>query len=165
MKKLLLSLGLLVALTVEVWAATPFEVVEITSINAPPAKVWEKLADFSILAWNPMVASVEIVEGAKVQPGTVRVVTLKDGTKFKEKLVTVDPAQLILTYEVIESNVPVKQQSETLQVTEKYGTAIVTWQGKFMSDNPQDARTAADSIQKLYKTGFAHLKTLLEAKK
>jgi len=164
MKKLLLSLGLLLALTVKAWAVAPFEVIEITSINAPPVKVWETLADFSILAWNPQVVNVEIIEGVKTQPGAVRMVTLKDGSKFKEKLVTIDPAKRILTYEIIDSSVPVKEQSETLQVTEKYGTAIVTWEGKFLSNNQQDAQTAASAIQQLYRTGFAHLKTMLEAK-
>ena len=164
MKKLLLSLGLLLTLITKVWAAAPFEVIEITSINAPPLKVWEAVADFSILAWNPQVVKVEIIEGVKNQPGAVRVVTLKDGSKFKEKLVTIDPAQRILTYEIIESNAPVKEQSETLQVAEKYGTAIVTWEGKFLSDDLQDAKTAANAIQRLYRAGFAHLKTMLEAK-
>ena len=91
-------------------------------------------------------------------------VTLKDGIQFKEKLVSIDLAQRIMTYEIIDSSVPLKEQSETLQVTEKYGTAIVTWQGKFLSDNPQDARTAANAIQKLYRAGLSQLKTLLETK-
>jgi hypothetical protein len=165
MKKLLLSFGLLLALSVRVFAATPLEVVEITSINAPPMKVWETVSIFSALDWNPEVVDVDVIGDAAIKPGTVRVLTLKNGKKIKERLVSIQPEQMVLTFEVIESDLPVQQQSETITVAEKDKTAIVTWQGKFVSDNPQDARAAADAIQKLYKTGLAHLKTKLEAKK
>ena len=62
MKKVLLVLGLFLGLLVNAWA-TYFGAVEITSINAPPLKVWEKLADFSLLDWNPEVVKVELIEG------------------------------------------------------------------------------------------------------
>jgi hypothetical protein len=40
----------------------------------------------------------------------------------------------------------------------------VEWNGQFTSDNPQDAQKASQVIQALYRKGFAHLKTMLEAK-
>jgi hypothetical protein len=163
MKKVLLVLGLFLGLLVNAWA-TYFGAVEITSINAPPLKVWEKLADFSLLDWNPEVVKVELIEGVAMKPGAVRVVTLKDGSKYKEKLVEIDPSKMRLVAEVIESTLPMKQLSSTLNVTEKYGTAIVEWNGQFTSDNPQDAQKASQFIQTLYRKGFAHLKTMLEAK-
>lgn len=165
MKKLLLSFGLLLALSVSAFAQAPLEVVEITSINAPPLKVWETISNISVLDWNPEVVNVEIEGGAAIQPGSVRVLTLKDGSKIKERLVAIQPEQMVIAFEIIESTLPVKQQSEKLTVAEKDKTAIVTWQGNFVSDDPQDARTAADSIQKFYKKTLAHLKTRLEAKK
>ena len=163
MKKVLLVLGLSLGLLVNAWA-TYFGAVEITSINAPPLKVWEKLADFSLLDWNPEVVKVELIEGVAMKPGAVRVVTLKDGSKYKEKLVEIDPSKMRLVAEIIESTLPVKQQSSTLTVTEKYGTAIVEWNGQFTSDNPQDAHKASQIVQTLYRKGFAHLKTMLESK-
>jgi hypothetical protein len=154
MKKVLLVLGLFLGLLVNAWA-TYFGAVEITSINVPPLKVWEKLADFSLLDWNPEVVKVELIEGVAMKPGAVRVVTLKDGSKYKEKLVEIDPSKMRLATEIIESTLPVKQLSSTLNVTEKYGTAIVEWDGQFTSDNPQDAQQASQVIQALYRRGFA----------
>jgi len=164
MKKLLFALSVSLGLLVNAWA-TYFGAVEITSVNAQPLKVWAALADFSILAWNPEVANVEMIEGVAGKPGAVRVVTLKDGSKYKEKLVEIDPSKMHLVTEVIESSLPVKQVSSTLDVNEKYGTAIVEWNGQFTSDNPKDAEAASQVIQALYRKGFANLKTQLEAKK
>ncbi|MFO1434808.1 MAG: hypothetical protein U1F76_32805 [Candidatus Competibacteraceae bacterium] len=46
---MLFALSLSLGLLVNAWA-TYFGAVEITSINAPPLKVWAALTDFSILA-------------------------------------------------------------------------------------------------------------------
>ena len=115
MKKMLFALSLSLGLLVNAWA-TYFGAVEITSINAPPLKVWATLADFSILAWNPEVVNVAVIEGIAGKPGAVRVVTLKDGSKYKEKLVEIDPSKMHLVTEIIESSLPVKQVSSTLDV-------------------------------------------------
>jgi hypothetical protein len=57
---------------------------------------------------------------------------------------------------------PVDQYSATVSVKEEAGSAIVTWTGNFVSDNPADAKSTAKIIQDFYRQGFVNLALLLQ---
>ncbi len=56
------------------------------SINAPTAKLWDKIFKFSDLgAWHPAVAKTEITSGVNGKKGVKRTLTLQDGGKINEQ--------------------------------------------------------------------------------
>jgi hypothetical protein len=66
-------------------------------IEAPAARVWERLADFGDVSWVPGIRHVEIRGSG---PGMVRVVAIGDGAPGSERLESIDPATRTLEYSV-----------------------------------------------------------------
>ncbi|KAB2629644.1 lachrymatory-factor synthase-like [Pyrus ussuriensis x Pyrus communis] len=87
-------------------------------------QAWTALADFCNLhKWFPTLATCRQVEGVPGQPGVIRycasapVDNDESSIKWaKEKLLTIDPIQRCLSYEITESNLGFKSYVATMQV-------------------------------------------------
>jgi mxaD protein len=143
------------------------------TIDAPAAKVWDQVKDFSGLnTWHPAVETDQIVEGSDNQVGAVRLLTLKGGGTIKEKLLGYDAAKHMFKYEILEGVLPVSHYSSTFTVKAAgKDKATATWSGSFQrkdtGDHPADDandKAATDTINGVYQGGLDNLKKLVEGK-
>jgi len=143
------------------------------TIEAPVAKVWDKVKDFSGLGtWHPAIESDKIVEGKDNQVGAVRLLTLKGGGTIKEKLLAHDSARHMFKYSILEGVLPVSNYTSTLRVAKSAKTkTVVTWSGSFQrkdtgpkpADNAND-KTATETMSGVYTAGLDNLKKISEGK-
>jgi mxaD protein len=153
--------------------APKLSVTKTISIDAPAAKVWEAVKDFSALnSWHPAVATDEIVEGKNNVVGAVRLLTLKGGGTIKEKLLRFDSAGRSFKYAIVDGVIPVSDYTSTFTVKSTGDNqSTATWTGHFkrknVGDNPGDKendQTAKDAITGVYQGGLDNLKKMLDAK-
>jgi mxaD protein len=165
MKHQLFISALLLSATFNVFAddSKTLSVKEEVAINAPAAKVWEKVSNFNDLgAWHPAVKTTEIVTGENNIVGAERLLTLQDGGTIKEKLLAYNAKGKTFKYNIIEGVLPVSGYVSTLTVkaTGK-NTSKVVWKGNFkrkdVSATPaegQDDATAVKVITSVYQGGL-----------
>ncbi|CAB4318747.1 unnamed protein product [Prunus armeniaca] len=113
-------------------------------LNGPEAEqVWPLLEDFfGLHKWFPTLTTCLGVEGISGQPGCVRYCAGfktpvdhkreqdQDQEKVnwtKQKLLSIDPAQLIFSYSIIDGNVGFNSYISTVQVVPKEGGCSVVW--------------------------------------
>lgn len=180
MKKLWVSFAMLMMVPLSAIAHGPSgqKVVKEFGVNAEPAKVWSLLKDFgAIQQWHPDVVSVKVETKADVDSGKTllhRLVTLKDGTAFLEKLREVSDAEMKLDYKMVdgpESTIAVSNYRTVAYV--KQGASpkesIVTLTARFYNKaNTMEAPPGADNpaankaINELYDAAAKGLKIKLE---
>lgn len=166
----LLMLGGL-SLGAQAHGPTRQKVVETVTIDAPAAKVWERIRNFDALKdWHPAVAESAADKGNEV--GSVRTVKLKGGGQLIENLEGYDDAQMKYSYRIKDgSALPVTNYTSTLRVTDSGGKAQVEWRGAFYRGFPnndpppdQNDEAAVKAVTGVYQSGLANLKALVEGK-
>jgi mxaD protein len=167
MSKLLVALSLLAfGFTAEANAAEPTSlyVIKSVNINAPAAKVWDKISKFSDLgAWHPAVAKTEITSGVDGKKGAKRTLTLQDGGKINEQLTAYNSKNKMMSYIIVDSVLPVTAYASTLHVyTNGRDKSVVVWEGSFLPKAPADEKAASDTIGGVYDGGLNNLKKILE---
>ncbi len=167
MSKLLVALSLLAfGFTAEANAAEPTSlyVIKSVNINAPAAKVWDKISKFSDLgAWHPAVAKTEITYGVDGKKGAKRTLTLQDGGKINEQLTAYNSKNKMMSYIIVDSVLPVTAYASTLHVyTNGADKSVVVWEGSFLPKAPADEKTASDTMGGVYDGGLNNLKKILE---
>ncbi len=169
-KSALLIATLALAVSAPVLAARPeLKVKEQIDIAAPPAKVWEAIRNFDNLGWHPAVASTALDKGSNNKKGAVRTVTIKDGAKIIEELVSHRDSTRSLTYRIVESPLPVSDYVSKLSVKAGKGGSHVEWSSTFRRKDEKPADGADDAgakkaISGIYTSGLDALKKQLETK-
>lgn len=172
-KSALLIATLALAVSAPVLAARPeLKVKEQIDIAAPPAKVWEAIRSFDNLGWHPAVASTALDKGSNNKKGAVRTVTIKDGAKIIEELVSHRDSTRSLTYRIVESPLPVSDYVSKLSVKAGKGGkggSHVEWSSTFRRKDEKPADGADDAgakkaISGIYTSGLDALKKQLETK-
>ncbi|MEV4009878.1 SRPBCC family protein [Nonomuraea angiospora] len=114
------------------------------------ADLWAVIRQFNGLPdWHPAIQSSELVEGDSASaPGAVRVLTGTDNSIYRERLVGLDDARRALTYEIIDSPLPVRGYRSTLQVwpIADTGGAFLTWHALFDAADGHTPEQAAAAI-------------------
>lgn len=121
-------------------------------------RLWAKFGGWcAIKDWHPAIANCEeTTEG----DAKVRVLTLKDGGKIKEKLLDVKPN--FYRYEILESPLPVKNYQAQFALTpddDDEDEINFAWSAVF---DPADGKTdkeARDVIDGVFKAGLDNIKT------
>lgn len=173
MKLSLLLASMLISTTFNVFAdeAKNLKVHEEVSIDAPSAKVWEKVSNFNDLgAWHPAVKTTEILTGENNKVGAERLLTLQDGGTIKEKLLKYNAKAKTFKYSIIEGVLPVTSYVSSVTVKQVgKNKSIVVWDGTFKrkdtSATPaegQDDATAVKVITSVYRGGLDNLKKISE---
>lgn len=151
--------------------AKTLQVKEEVVIDAPAAKVWDKVANFGDLgAWHPAVKTTEILSGTNNKKGAIRLLTLQDGGTIKEELHAYKPKSKTFTYSIVEGVLPVSHYISTLTVkAQGDNKSLVVWEGKFKradsSASPaagKDDETATKTITSVYRGGLDNLKKITE---
>jgi mxaD protein len=148
-------------------------VAEMVEINAKPADVWKFLKRFDGLKdWHPAFAKSDIIKGRDGQLGAVRALTVKDGPTFTEELLALNDSSMALTYDIIESPLPIDRYLSTITVKANgSGGSTVIWVGTFVRKNPRDNLPEGESdagavkfITGAYAGGLQNLKQVIESK-
>lgn len=173
MKFSLLLASMLISTTFNAFAdeAKNLKVREEVSIDAPSAKVWEKVSNFNDLgAWHPAVKTTEIVSGENNKVGAERLLTLQDGGTIKEKLLKYNAKAKTFKYSIIEGVLPVSNYVSSVTVKQvSKDKSLVIWEGRFkrkdVSATPaegQDDATAVKVMTSVYRGGLDNLKKISE---
>ena len=146
-------------------------------VKAEPAKVWALLKEFGAIGkWHPDVTNV-VLEDRKDEEGKTlphRLVTLKNGATFLEKLRETNDADMKMDYKMVDgkdSTIAVSNYRTVLQVkpAAAAGQSTVTITARFYNKaNTMEAPEGADNpaankaINELYDAAASGLKKALE---
>ncbi len=88
-------------------------------IDAPAAKVWERVRDFNALPrWHPRIAESRIEDGLPADKvGCIRNFRLQNGDLIREKLLGLSDYDMFCTYAILESPMPLTDYIATLRLT------------------------------------------------
>ena len=88
-------------------------------IDAPPAKVWERVRDFNGMPkWHPRIRDSRIENGEPSDKiGCVRDFHLQNGDRLREKLLGLSDYDMFCTYSILESPMGVDNYVATLRLT------------------------------------------------
>jgi mxaD protein len=167
MSKLLIALSFIAfgfATEANAAASSSLYVIKSINIDAPAAKVWDKISKFGDLgAWHPAVAKTEITAGKDFKVGAKRTLTLQDGGKINEKLTAYSAKNKSMSYIITDSVLSVTAYASTLHVYSNGAEkSVVVWEGSFLPKAPADEKTASDTIGGIYDGGLNNLKKISE---
>lgn len=180
MKKFLVMLAVACLLPVIAQAHGPSgqKVVKEFEVKAEPAEVWALLKDFGAIGkWHPDVTNVKLEDKKDVESDKTllhRLVTLKNGTTFLEKLRETNDAEMKLDYKLVDgtdSTIAVSNYRTVAQVKagKVAGQSTITLTARFYNKaNTMEAPEGADnpaankSINALYDAAAEGLKKALE---
>jgi hypothetical protein len=132
------------------------------AMNEERAALWAKFGGWcAIKDWHPAIANCEesTEGGAKV-----RVLTLKDGGKIKEKLLDEQPN--FYRYEMLESPLPVKNYQGQFALTpddDDEDEINFAWSAVFDANGKPD-KEARDVIDGIFKAGLDNIKVMAATK-
>jgi uncharacterized protein YndB with AHSA1/START domain len=88
-------------------------------INAPAARVWERVRDFNGLPrWHPRIRESRIENGEPADKvGCIRDFRLQNGDRIREKLLGLSDHDLFCTYAILESPMALENYVATLRLT------------------------------------------------
>jgi uncharacterized protein YndB with AHSA1/START domain len=88
-------------------------------IDAPAAKVWERIRDFNALPrWHPRIRDSRIENGEPAdRVGCVRDFHLQNGDRIREKLLGLSDYDMFCTYSILESPMPLTDYVATIRLT------------------------------------------------
>jgi hypothetical protein len=88
-------------------------------LDAPVAKVWERVRDFNALPrWHPAIRDSRIENGEPSdRVGCVRDFHLQNGDRIREKLLGLSDYDYFCTYSILESPMPLTDYVATLRLT------------------------------------------------
>ena len=131
-------------------------------IDAPAAKVWEKVRDFNALPrWHPRIRESRIENGEPPDKvGCVRDFRLQNGDRLREKLLGLSDYGMFCTYSILESPMPLTDYIATLRLTpiSDGDRTFVEWTAEF-DCAAEAAAELVDSIgNNVFQAGFDALK-------
>jgi uncharacterized protein YndB with AHSA1/START domain len=134
-------------------------------IEAPAAKVWEKVRDFNALPrWHPRIRESRIENGEPSDKvGCVRDFRLQNGDRLREKLLGLSDYDMFCTYSILESPMPLSDYIATLRLTpiSDGDRTFIEWTAEFECA----ADAAADLLEgigsNVFQAGFDALKRQL----
>lgn len=131
-------------------------------IDAPAAKVWERVRDFNGLPrWHPRIRDSRIENGEPAdRVGCVRDFHLQNGDRIREKLLGLSDFDMFCTYAILESPMPLTDYVATLRLTPVTdgNRTFVEWSAEFECAEA-DAEALVTGIgNDVFQSGFDALK-------
>jgi mxaD protein len=141
-------------------------------IAAPPEVVWSYVGDFGGIArWFKVIDSSRLVFKSRNEPGAIRELVRRNGTRVREQLVDLDPWRRSLSYTYADGAVMAADYLATITVNEVgEGASEVLWEGRFRrldyGTDPappgQEDATVTGFFETAYKRGLDALKETVE---
>ncbi len=134
-------------------------------IEAPVAKVWEKVRDYNGMPrWHPGIRDSRIENGEPSdRVGCVRDFHLQNGDRLRERLLGLSDYEYFCTYSILESPMPLTNYVATLRLTPVTDgdQTFVEWTAEFDCE-PEAADDLVGGIgQNVFQAGFNALKRQL----
>ncbi len=131
-------------------------------IDAPVAKVWERVRDFNALPrWHPRIRESRIENGEPSdRVGCVRDFHLQNGDRIREKLLGLSDYDYFCTYAILESPMPLTGYVATLRLTPitDGDSTFAEWTAEF-DCAPEEEEGLIDGIgTNVFLAGFNALK-------
>jgi hypothetical protein len=132
-------------------------------IPSSAGAVWQVVRNFNGLAdWTPFVAESRIEQNMLAdQVGCIRSFRLKDGRKFRERLLALSDFDMSCTYSILESPMGVENYIATLAlfpITDGNGT-LATWRATFDAAPEREEQLVKDIGQNVFQAAFTELKS------
>lgn len=131
-------------------------------INAPAAKVWERVRDFNGLPrWHPRIRESRIENGEPAdRVGCIRDFHLQNGDRIREQLLGLSDYDMFCTYAILESPMPLENYVATLRLTPVTDgeRTFVEWNAEFDCDEADEAGLVAGIGNDVFQGGFDALK-------
>ncbi|WP_422370575.1 SRPBCC family protein [Hoeflea sp.] len=131
-------------------------------IDAPAAKVWERVRDFNGLPrWHPRIRDSRIENGEPAdRVGCVRDFHLQNGDRIREKLLGLSDYDMFCTYAILESPMPLTDYVATLRLTPVTDgdRTFVEWSAEFECSVDDAEDLVAGIGGNVFQAGFDALK-------
>ena len=131
-------------------------------IDAPAAKVWEKVRDFNALPrWHPRIRESRIENGEPSDKvGCVRDFRLQNGDRLREKLLGLSDYDMFCTYSILESPMPLTDYMATLRLTPitDGDRTFIEWTAEFDCAAEAAAELVDGIGNNVFQAGFDALK-------
>ncbi|MFN7002074.1 MAG: SRPBCC family protein [Roseinatronobacter sp.] len=136
-------------------------------IDAPTAKVWEKIRDFNGLPrWHPRIRESRIENGEPSdRVGCVRDFNLQNGDRIREKLLGLSDYDYFCTYAILESPMPLTGYIATLRLTPVTDgdRTFAEWTAEFDCDPSEEEGLVNGIGENVFQAGFNALKRQMGA--
>jgi len=131
-------------------------------VDAPAQRVWERVRDFNGLPrWHPRIAESHIEEGEPAdRVGCIRNFRLQNGDQIREQLLALSDYDLVCTYSILDSPMPLADYVATLRLTpvSDGDRCFVEWSAEFACE-PEVEQDLVNGISRdVFQTGFDALK-------
>lgn len=131
-------------------------------INAPAARVWERVRDFNGLPrWHPRIRESRIENGEPADKvGCIRDFRLQNGDRIREKLLGLSDHDYFCTYAILESPMPLEGYVATLRLTPVTDgdRTFVEWSADFECAPEAEADLVNGIGTNVFQGGFDALK-------
>lgn len=136
-------------------------------IDAPTAKVWDKVRDFNALPrWHPAIRDSRIENGEPSdRVGCVRDFHLQNGDRIREKLLGLSDYDYFCTYSILESPMPLTGYVATLRLTPVTDgdRTFAEWTAEFDCAPEAEEGLVSGIGQNVFQAGFNALKRQMGA--
>lgn len=131
-------------------------------INAPAARVWERVRDFNALPrWHPRIRDSRIEDALPSDKvGCIRNFNLQNGDNIREQLLGLSDYDMFCTYSILESPMPLEDYIATIRLTPvtEGDRTFIEWTAEF-SCTPEVEGDLVNGIgTDVFQTGFDALK-------
>lgn len=131
-------------------------------IDAPAARVWERIRDFNGLArWHPAIRDSRIENGEPAdRVGCVRDFHLQNGDRIREKLLGLSDYDMFCTYAILESPMPLTDYVATLRLTPVTDgdRTFAEWTAEFDCAEEEAEGLVSGIGEDVFQAGFSALK-------
>jgi uncharacterized protein YndB with AHSA1/START domain len=131
-------------------------------IDAPAARVWERVRDFNGLPrWHPRIRESRIENGEPADKvGCVRDFNLQNGDRIREKLLGLSDYDMFCTYSILESPMPLSGYIATLRLTpvSDGNRTFIEWTAEFECDESKAEELVTGIGTGVFQAGFDALK-------
>jgi Polyketide cyclase / dehydrase and lipid transport len=131
-------------------------------IDAPAARVWERVRDFNGLPrWHPRIRESRIENGEPADKvGCVRDFNLQNGDRIREKLLGLSDYDMFCTYSILESPMPLTGYIATLRLTpvSDGNRTFIEWTAEFECDESKADELVTGIGTGVFQAGFDALK-------
>jgi uncharacterized protein YndB with AHSA1/START domain len=131
-------------------------------IDAPVAKVWERIRDFNGLPrWHPRIRDSRIENGEPAdRVGCVRDFHLQNGDRIREKLLGLSDYDMFCTYAILESPMPLTDYVATIRLTPVTdgNRTFAEWTAEFDCGETEAEGLVTGIGNDVFQAGFTALK-------
>ncbi|MEL6774438.1 MAG: SRPBCC family protein [Pseudomonadota bacterium] len=136
-------------------------------IDAPAARVWDRVRDFNGLPrWHPLVRDSRIENSEPSDKiGCVRDFHLQNGDRIRERLLGLSDYDYFCTYSILESPMPLTDYVATLRLTPVTDgdRSFAEWTAEFECEEAEAEGLVTGIGTDVFLAGFSALKRQLTA--